>query len=807
MRYLTLLALVLLPATAYGEIRLPPEFNARQVARGITGATAMEIAPDGRIFVCEQTGAVRVFKNGELLERPFARLEVDSQWERGLLGIALDPAFAANERLYVCYVASQPNPHHRISRFTVVGDVAGPGSEVVLFEGDDQRALGGETPAGHQGGAMHFGADGMLYVALGDQTAGAPAQRMDSLLGKLLRLAPDGSIPRENPFYANAHGKYRAIWALGLRNPFTFAVQPSTGRVYLNDVGGLQEEINEGIAGANYGWPTVEHGPTSDVRFHSPVYWYPTSSITGGTFCDGRGGGRLFPPDYHGKYFFMDFAVGWIKVLDPDRPASPVEFASGLTRPVDIRFGPDGALYVLLRDAWVIDKDFRPDTGALLAIRYKPGAGSRVRRPTLVHEPPRPFPMILPPAGRYTGPIHVRLTLGGEVRYTLGGDAPTRESARYSEPFELTRGATVRARSFEHGKPSGPAVEATYVITGTTPYGLAGRPEVHGLKVSLSPAELPSMLSETGIFSSLSDLTPAPGIVPYSVINPLWSDGARKRRWVALPGGETIGFAPAGDWMFPRGTVFIKHFDLPVDAANPKKVRRLETRVLVVDEPGRGYGATYRWSADGRDAKLLHAGANDDVAIKTLDGSENQTWSYPARDDCLKCHTTQAGFVLGVKTRQLNVAHEFADTGRVDNQLRVWRYLGMLASAPEDEAISSLPRLAALDDPSSPIETRVRSYLDANCQHCHRPGGNIPAAFDARFDTPLAAQNLIGARSVSDSLGIISPRVVAPGDVGRSLLYQRMIQAERYKMPPLARNRVDTAAAEQLRAWIEGLPR
>ncbi len=228
---------------------LPDGFVNTAVANGLTGVTALAVAPDGRVFVCEQTGALRVVKNDNLLSEPFATVEADSYWERGLLGICLAPDFPRTPHVYVCYVAAKPYPHHRVSRFTAQGDVAAPGSEVVLFEGDDQRELGGS--ASHQGGAVHFGEDGKLYVTIGEHTVATAAQRLDTFQGKLLRLNPDGSIPEDNPFFKEAKGKYRAIWALGLRNPFTFAVQPGAGRIFINDVSqGRMEEINEGVAGA-----------------------------------------------------------------------------------------------------------------------------------------------------------------------------------------------------------------------------------------------------------------------------------------------------------------------------------------------------------------------------------------------------------------------------------------------------------------------------------------------------------------------------------------------------------------------------
>jgi glucose/arabinose dehydrogenase len=281
--------------------------------------------------------------------------------------VTVAPDFPRTPHVFVCYVAARPYPHHVISRLTAAGDVARPGSEKILLQGDDQSKLGGEVSAGHQGGALHFGKDGKLYVALGDQTAGKPAQELNSLLGRLLRLNPDGTIPADNPFFHRAQGKYRATWALGLRNPYTFAVQPETGRLFINDVGGKAEEINEGFAGANYGWPVVEHGPTADPRFRGPIHHYPTACIAGGAFAPKN---LPWPREYRGRYFFGDFNHGWIKTLDPARPAQARTFATGLRRPVDLRFGPDGSLYVLVRDAWVIDRFFTGGTGALLRIRY-----------------------------------------------------------------------------------------------------------------------------------------------------------------------------------------------------------------------------------------------------------------------------------------------------------------------------------------------------------------------------------------------------------------------------------------------------
>jgi putative heme-binding domain-containing protein len=353
-------------AAISGPIKLPDGFEVTTIATGLTGCTAMETTGDGRVFVCEQTGTLRVVKNGELLPEPFVALLVDSTWERGLIGVTVEPGFPQVPFVYVCYVAKEPYPHHRVSRFTAEGDIAAPNSEQVLLAGDDQRKLGGKVPAGHQGGALHFGVDGKLYIAIGEQTAETPAQDLTTFQGKILRINRDGTIPGDNPFLTETKGKYAAIWVRGLRNPFTFAVHPSSGELFINDVGGKFEEINVGVPGGNYGWPAVEHGPISDTRYRGPIHWYPQASIAGAAFSPAD---FAWSADYRGRYVFADFVHGWIKTLDPDHPKNVTTFATGLRRPVDLRFNADGTLLVLLRNAWVIDDKFQPGTGTLLGIR------------------------------------------------------------------------------------------------------------------------------------------------------------------------------------------------------------------------------------------------------------------------------------------------------------------------------------------------------------------------------------------------------------------------------------------------------
>ena len=218
--FLAILFAVAGPAAA---ATLPSGFSESLVATGLANPTAMQFAPDGRLFVCEQGGRLRVIKDGVLLPTPFVTLSVNSAGERGLLGVAFDPDFATNHYVYVYYTAPSP-VHNRISRFTANGDVAVPGSEFVLLD------LNNLSATNHNGGALNFGPDGKLYAAVGENAVGSNAQSMNNLLGKMLRLNADGTIPADNPFFFSASGQNRAIWALGLRNPFTFAFNPVGGR-------------------------------------------------------------------------------------------------------------------------------------------------------------------------------------------------------------------------------------------------------------------------------------------------------------------------------------------------------------------------------------------------------------------------------------------------------------------------------------------------------------------------------------------------------------------------------------------------
>ena len=337
---------------------LPAGFTETAITgNGLSNTTAMALHPDGRIFVCQQTGELRVIKNGAVLATPFVTLPVNSSGERGLLGVAFDPNYATNRFVYVYYTATTPAIHNRVSRFTANSaneDIAVAGSEVVLLDLENLSATN------HNGGAIHFGPDGKLYIATGENAVTSNSQSLANRLGKILRINSDGTIPADNPtsfpnIAGSPTGLNRAIWAVGLRNPFTFNFQPGTGRMHINDVGqGTWEEINVGAAGVNFGWPNCE-GSCNTAGMTNPIYQFSSAvgapcAITGGAFYNPTT--QMFPAQFIGKYFFADFCAGWIKTIDPLSPpatgTAPDAFTN-ISLPVDIQVANDGSLYYLAR--------------------------------------------------------------------------------------------------------------------------------------------------------------------------------------------------------------------------------------------------------------------------------------------------------------------------------------------------------------------------------------------------------------------------------------------------------------------------
>ncbi len=332
---------------------LPSGYSSTTITSSLNGAVALALAPDGRIFVTEQTGNLRIIENNVLLSNNLLTLGVDSGGERGLLGVALSPNFSSDGFVYVYHTvpASGGNPaFNRVSRFTATGNTASGQSTIATLSN-----LG--NPTNHNGGAIHFGPDGKLYVSTGDAAFNAAnSQNLSNTHGKILRYNQDGSIPTDNPFF-NTVGANQAIYQYGLRNPFTFAFNPANGALYVNDVGaGTWEEINSGAAGANFGWPNSE-GATNNPAFTTPLYSY---SHGGGAFQGFAIAGGVFQGN---RYYYGDFINSWVNYLDINTMQVSA-FGTGFGNVVDMAEAADGqGFYVLTRNSLILVTADAPEPG------------------------------------------------------------------------------------------------------------------------------------------------------------------------------------------------------------------------------------------------------------------------------------------------------------------------------------------------------------------------------------------------------------------------------------------------------------
>lgn len=367
---------------------VPAGYEDLLVAGGFPEATSFDVTPDGRFFVAEKQGRVRVVKNGAVLSTPLIDIntQVNDYWDHGLLGIAVDPSFATNGYLYLLYTYEHNSNDYagtktsRVTRVTVVGDVASPATMTTILgsvNGDScadfpagSDCLPSEGPS-HGIGSARFGNDGKLYVTTGDassfnnvDTNALRAQNLDSLAGKMIRVNPDGTGVSDNPFWnGNALHSRSKVWAYGLRNPFRFNFNPATGRPYVGDVGWEStEEINVARKGANLGWPCYEGTPQQSgygaLAQCQALYqaggvtpplieWSPIGSkaAIGGDFATGYAGAE------QNAYFYGDYGLGWINYVQVDANdnvvTGPVDFLDGAAGPVAIERGINGHIYYL----------------------------------------------------------------------------------------------------------------------------------------------------------------------------------------------------------------------------------------------------------------------------------------------------------------------------------------------------------------------------------------------------------------------------------------------------------------------------
>jgi uncharacterized repeat protein (TIGR03806 family) len=765
-----------LPAAALRVPAAPPP-AAYQVVEAFgdlafTQPVAMATPPGEtrRLFVAQQGGLVRMIPDvtaatptaSTFLDLPtllttrnlpaYPNESIVAGGERGLLGLAFHPNYATNGHFYVNYCVDKDSTtaspvFQRVSRFTVQAgnpNVANPASELILLEQLDDYG-------NHNGGDLHFGADGYLYITTGDEgdqnDTGNNSQRISKdFFCAILRIDVDKrpgnrepnahpnpadypssppadavprdggvarySVPIDNPYvHTDDGGSWTGsfngaaipaaqlpyvrseIWASGFRNPWRMSFDPPTGDLWVGDVGGGQrEEVDIVRRGENYGWALREGFSNGPKAAQAPANF--------------------------------DTLYGTRPIHDYPRVS-----------------GPTGGFSI---------------TGGIV---YR---GDRL--PAL--------------AGAYLF-----------ADYVSGNIWSIRRSG--------TNGATPAERIAGEGGISAFAPDPS---NGDVLMADLDNGRIRRLVGGVPTSGFPTTLGETGLFADLADLAPNPGLVGYDVNLPFWSDHGIKRRWFTIPDAlGAMAWSRDGVWQFPTGQVWVKHFDLELTRGHPATRRRVETRLLVRTADG-AYGVSYRWNDAQTDAALApDEGVDIPFTINVGGTNTPQTWRIPSRSECLSCHTPAAGHALSSNTRQLNLSGIM--NGFAGNQLTLLRNAGYFTHAPEPPNV--LPRHLRPDETAFPLEARVRSYLDVNCAYCHQPGGTgAPAVWDGRATTPLDLTGLLHGGAANNG-GDPLNKLIVPGDAAHSIVLHRMAVTNGFtRMPPLGSNVTDQTNIALVTQWI-----
>ena len=709
-----------------------------------------------KLFVVERGGTIQLVDLTGNTKSTFLNLTtylsgqgtpIYTSSEGGLLSMALHPNYNVNGYFFVFYSfnstsATSSQLHQRVARLQATGTPGNYNAATTVNTATHTALITQRDEAGnHNGGDLHFGADGYLYISLGDEGAqydgSDNARRIaKDFLGGIARIDVDlkpGSIPPNAHSQANSTAYPSAItpgtyavppdnpyiglttwngytfaalavrtewWSHGFRNPWRMTFDVPTGRLFVADVGQDDwEEISIVTRGANGGWSwreglsahTPAVAPTSPPAGWSalsPIYDYPHPGTTSSVTTEFRGnsvtGGIIYRgtrlTELTGRYVFADYVSGRVWSLQDTGAAT-----------------------------WTPALLFSEAANVISSFGHDPRNGDV---------------------------LYTTLTSTGQVKRLV--------------------------RTFSAGTPP------------------------------------PATLTATGAFSSLASLTPQAGIVAYEPNVGFWSDHALKRRWFSIPSvsGKMIWSAD-GVWNFPAGQVWIKHFDIDTTRGNPATRRRLETRFLVRNSSG-AYGLTYKWRSDNSEADLVgESGLNEAINITDNGSPLTQTWRYPSRTECLTCHNANAGFALGFDTRQLNRLNTFG--AQSQNQLAALSGAGYFTGAIS--APDTLPALAPLTDTTQSVEWRVRSWLAANCAGCHRPGGS-PGNWDARASTLTDAAAIINGVLINTGADAAN-RFTVPGDAAHSVVLRRLRGDPGYaKMPPLSSSITDQAAVDLITEWI-----
>lgn len=689
-----------------------------------------------RLFIGEQEGKLYSFPNDQQVSKADLFLDLTTEihsWDPkgkvkgvgNLYGLAFHPQFAKNRFCYVCYVLDSKTSGEqlldgsRVSRFSVSK------TDPPRVDPKSEKILITWMAGGHNGGDLHFGPDGFLYISTGDAADPNPPDRLDTgqdlsdLLSSILRIDVDHpdmdkpySIPPDNPFIKMPNARPE-IWAYGFRNPWRMSFDRLTGDLWVGDVGWeLWEMVYRVQKGGNYGWsvmegrqtvrPEAKRGPTPILP---PALDFPHTegaSITGGYVYRGK---KL--KDLVGAYVCGDWVTRrlWGTRFDGDRITWHQELAQGTQRIV--AFCEDNA-------------------GELYFVNYDSPNGT-------IHQ-------IEP----------------NEARKTWQPNFPTK-------------------------------------------------------------------LSETGLFSSVKDDRPAPGVLPFSINAEQWADFTTAERFVAVPGAEKIrvydspieipGGFYSGMVFFPKNGVLAKTISLETERGRPSSRKRLETQILHNDGTN-WHGYSYQWNDEQTDATLVPAaGANrtlDIVDAQSPGGKRKQTWHFPGRSECMQCHNPWAGNGLAFTIPQINRDHEY--NGIVDNQVRTFEHIGLIEMLhrenDQDKPRPSgpLPKLVNPYDAKGDLDQRARSYLQVNCSHCHQFGAGGTADLQLRYDVPIEQTKTLEVRPAQGTFEIHGAHILSPGDPYRSVLYYRMSKLGAGRMPHIGSEIVDDLGVRLIHDWIRQLP-
>jgi len=719
-----------------------------------------------RLFICEQGGKIWVIPDVTAASPTKVlfldlKAEVDSRngppstpvrermrtngTEIGLLGLAFHPNYTQNRYFYLAYSVgfgdstNFPPLHDRMSRFTTQAgnpNVADPKSELVYLDQFDQQG-------NHNGGDLHFGPnDGYLYYSVGDE-GGQNDQQLNSqridrdFFSAIFRIDVDKKAGNLQP-NPNPNPAYPDSDPLNVD-----AVKRDSGNARY-----LVPADNPFVGATTFNGQAVASGYVRSemwaVGLRNP-WRFSFDPVTGDLWCGDVGGSKREEVNRitkGGNY-------GWVYREGPFE--GPWDAAGHAPAPAG--FTSIDPVYHYSHTTGGSNFIGNAIIGGLVC---RGGGASSLYGKYLFGD-------------NVSGNIWSINTDGSGVQRILGevgissfGVDPSNQDVLIAD---------------EDGNRILRIVSTT---TGTT---------------------FPDTLSETGLFSNVATLTPAPGVIPYAVNLPFWSDHAIKQRWFTLPNASaTFTWSKDAPWTLPAGSIWVKHFDMEMQRGVSSSKKRIETRLLVKNATG-AYGVSYRWNDAGTEATLVEdAGQSFTLAITENGNPAPQTWSIPARSQCMGCHTPQAGYALSFNTRQLNLANDIL--GYTGNQLTTLFDQGYLTGNPGSPNL--LPRHLRPDESAYSIEARVRSYLAVNCSYCHKAGGTGGGNWDARAERTLDQTGLVNG-SATNNNGNSANKLVVPGDTLHSIVLNRVAATNGFtRMPPLGSNVIDTTNVALLTTWING---